>query len=586
MSSDDFTQVAPVTPDDRPDGERAEPTPGTLISGRYEVTRRLGKGGMGEVMAARDDQVGREVAIKRMRAASPTERSIQRFLREASIQGRLEHPAIVPVHEIGRDTDGLPYFVMKKLAGTTLANMLSIGGYSRQAVLRAFVEVCLAVEFAHVRGIVHRDLKPENIVLGDFGEVYVIDWGVAKVIGEDDGAFADIGSGSGEHATKAGTTIGTPGYMAPEQARGLDIDGRVDVYTLGCLLFEILSGQPLHPRGLEGIHSAVAGRDARPSVRSPNKDIPPELDAVCVAATAIERDERIRSARELGDRVQRYLDGDRDLGLRHELARVHFERASAAFASGDAHRREAMREAAAAIALDPALAGAAELVGRLMLEPPVTMPKEVDDAVAADDVHSARAIVRLGVKAVIAAATFIPLVWWMAPSLWYVAGYTGILALSAAICVYSYTQQQPKPGYVVLGNALLLVLLARMFSPLLIAPGVGAVLALAMVLTPRLSWLGSPASVASLWILAVLGPLVLELAGLISPTMSVDAKGILFSAPAVSGSPLPAILTGTLYSAGLIIGACLMGDVTRARTRAAQQHLHMQAWQLRQLVPR
>jgi len=144
----------------------------TLIAGRYRIGRRIGKGGMGEVMAARDEQVGRDVAIKRMRAANPSERSLARFLREASVQGRLEHPAIVPVHEIGRDEDRLPFFVMKKVQGTALAALVSYRDEStRQRMLRAFVDVCLAVEFAHVRGIVHRDLKPDNIMLGDFGEV-------------------------------------------------------------------------------------------------------------------------------------------------------------------------------------------------------------------------------------------------------------------------------------------------------------------------------------------------------------------------------------------------------------------------------
>jgi hypothetical protein len=245
-----------------------------------------------------------------------------------------------------------------------------------------------------------------------------------------------------------------------------------------------------------------------------------------------------------------------------------------------------MRQAAAAIALDPALEGAAELVGRLMLEPPATTPKEVHDALAADDQRSARAIIKLGIVAVVAALAFIPLVWWMAPTAWYVVAYAGMLALLGVVGWYASTRERPRPGYVVIGNTLLIVLIARMFSPLLIAPGLAAVLGLAMMLAPRMSWLGSAASVASLSILAIFGPLILELLGAIPPTISVDDRGVLFAAPAVAGNPLPTILTGTLYAAGLVIAACLMGDITRTRTRAANQHLHMQAWQLRQLVPR
>ncbi|HEX7699770.1 MAG TPA: serine/threonine-protein kinase, partial [Kofleriaceae bacterium] len=164
-------QVA-ITGEQEEQQERGPPTD-QLVKERYRLGRRIGKGGMGEVMAARDEQVGRDVAIKRMRAANPSERAIARFLREASVQGRLEHPAIVPVHEIGRDDDNLPFFVMKKLAGTSLAAIVSYRDEAtQQRMLRAFVDVCLAMEFAHVRGIVHRDLKPDNIMLGDFGEVY------------------------------------------------------------------------------------------------------------------------------------------------------------------------------------------------------------------------------------------------------------------------------------------------------------------------------------------------------------------------------------------------------------------------------
>jgi serine/threonine-protein kinase len=323
-----------ITGEEQGGEDRPEPSPDAIVGGRYKLARRIGKGGMGEVMAARDVQIARDVAIKRMRAANPSEKAIQRFLREAMVQGRLEHPAIVPVHEIGRDTDGLPYFVMKKLAGTSLAKLLEERERDMplQKLLRAFADVCLAVEFAHVRGIVHRDLKPDNIMLGDFGETYVLDWGVAKILGEDDGEFADIGSSSsGEHATRAGTAIGTPGYMAPEQVRGAsDIDGRADVYTLGCLLFEILCGEPLNPRGPEGMQTALETRDTRPSQRAPGREIPPELDELCVKATHVEREQRIPTARELAERIERFLDGDRDLALRRDLARAHLDRARTA----------------------------------------------------------------------------------------------------------------------------------------------------------------------------------------------------------------------------------------------------------------
>ena len=595
MSSDKGEQPTikvAITGEEVAGPDRSEPNPGAMIGDRYRLGRRIGKGGMGEVMAARDEQVARDVAIKRMRAAAPSERAIQRFLREAMVQGRLEHPAIVPVHEIGKDSDGLPYFVMKKLTGTPLAKFLEDPAtLPLQRVLRAFADVCLAVEFAHVRGVVHRDLKPDNIMLGDFGEVYVLDWGVAKIVGEDDGDFADIGSGSGEHATRAGTAMGTPGYMAPEQVRGQsDVDGRADVYTLGCLLFEILAGEPLHPRGNAGMQAALAPVDARPSVRAPDRDIAPELDALCVQATALVRDERIQTARELGERIERYLDGDRDLGLRRSLAREHLDRARAAFAAGDGddNRRTAMREAAAAIALDPALAGAAELVGRLMLEPPRETPREVAEAIAADDIREARGIGRAGVGAVIGSLMFIPLLYWIAPrGSAYIPALAALLLLDGCVALYSMRAKVPKPGLVVLANTLIVIMVARMFSPILIAPGVAASLTMAMVLTPRYSWLSSPATIIVLMIGAVTGPLLLEQLGTLSTTMSVSPEGVLFAAPALAGRlEGPTIFVGALYAVALITASAVAGYTIRLRAQKAQQHLHLQAWQLRQLVPR
>jgi serine/threonine-protein kinase len=581
-----------ITGEELPGPDRPEPGPDTMVGERYRLGRRIGKGGMGEVMAARDVQVARDVAIKRMRAAAPSDKAVQRFLREAMVQGRLEHPAIVPVHEIGRDADGLPYFVMKKLTGTSLAKILDDDPPPPlQRVLRAFADVCLAVEFAHNRGIVHRDLKPDNIMLGDYGEVYVLDWGVAKIIGEDDSDFADIGSGSGEHATRAGTAVGTPGYMSPEQVRGQsDVDGRADVYTLGCLLFEILADEALHPRGNAGMQSALAETDARPSTRAPDRDIAPELDELCVQATAFDRAKRIQTARELGERIERYLDGDRDVALRRQLARDHFAKARAAFAASDSDgdRRIAMRESAAALALDPSLVGAAELVGRLMLEPPRETPREVREAMASDDIREAKGVARAGVWAVIGSLLFVPLLYWIAPSNnVYIPALTGFLLLDGLIALHAIRTPIPKPGLVVIANTIIVIVVARMFSPILIAPGVAASLAMAMVLTPRFSRLGSPITIAVLMIGAVTVPLALEQVGALSTTMSVSPAGVRFAAPALSGThEMPTIFIGALYAIALIAASTLAGYQMRQRALQAQKHLHLQAWQLRQLVPR
>ena len=598
MSIDEGTVVVtPTAGAEAGDQDCAGPprTAPPVLAGRYRLGRRIGKGGMGEVIAARDEQVGRDVAIKRMRSAAPPERSIQRFLREASIQGRLEHPAIVPVHELGHDEDGLPFFVMKKLSGTTLGRILADPALrarvGQQRVLRAFAEVCLAIELAHVRGIVHRDLKPDNILLGDFGEVYILDWGVAKVIGEDDdGEFADLSSDNDEHATRAGTAIGTPGYMAPEQARGEpDVDGRADIYALGCVLFEILTGEPLHPPRGATTQRTTDEVDARPSLRAAGRGIAPELDALCAGATIAAREDRIQTARELGDRVQRYLDGDRDLARRRDLARDHLAHAQAAFATGDGDdlRRTAMREAAAALALDPALDGAAALVGRLMLDPPRTTPREVDEAIAADEVRTVRADARAGVWGLISCLAFTPLLWWIAPhASRHVAAFSAALVLSGVLYLSAFRGSRARPELIIVGNTVLIAILARMYSPLFIAPGVASVLAMAMCSTPRLSLLGSAGAVGALFISAAIGPLVLERLGVLSQTMSIDTAGVLLRAPAIAPPEGPAVLVGALYATGLMIGATAMASAMRRRTRAAHHRLHLQAWQLRQLVPR
>jgi tRNA A-37 threonylcarbamoyl transferase component Bud32 len=579
------------------DGEPAGRDSVSRVSGdRYRVINRLGKGGMGEVMTVRDETIGREVALKRIRKADPSDRLVQRFLREASIQGRLEHPAVVPVYDLGIDATGMPFFTMRKLAGTTLAKILDGDrtGYSLQRLLRAFAEVCLAVEFAHVRGIIHRDLKPENIVLGDFGEVYVLDWGVAKVLGEPEGEFADMSSSgeSGEYVTMPGTAIGTPGYMAPEQVRGvIDVDGRADVYALGCVLFEILANTMLHPKGKPGLSSAIAGIDARPSLRSPERVVPPELDEMCVLATDVDRERRIATARALGDRVQRFLDGDRDVATRKQLAQDHLDAARAAFAAGDADdlRRRAMREAASALALDPALVGAAELVGRLMLEPPRITPRDVEEAIRADDTTTTKGNARVGVWAYLSFLAFMPLVWWMAPpDSTYLIAVPAMVLVNLAVCWWGTRTPRTagREGILAITNAVLVAIVARMFTPFLIAPALAAMSAMAFLFTPTRSRITTFAGMAVLSSLAVLGPWLAERAGLLSVTTTIDSRGILLHAAAVSGDENRTLAVAALYVVATICAAAGMANGMRVRERAAKRHLHLQAWQLRQLVPR
>jgi hypothetical protein len=338
------------------------------------------------------------------------------------------------------------------------------------------------------------------------------------------------------------------------------------------------------------MQSALAAPDAPPSSRDPDLDIPPELDELCIKATAFEREDRIQTARELGERIERFLDGDRDLALRRSLARDHLERARAAFAASDSddNRRAAMREAAGALALDPALAGAAELVGRLMLEPPRETPPEVADAMSADDIRETRGIARAGVWAVVGSLMFIPLLYWIAPrDSAYIPVLTALLVGNGSVALYSMRARVPMPGLIVIANTVIVIFVARMFSPILIAPGVAGALTMAMVLTPRFSPLGSPITIGLLMIGAITIPLLLEQAGTLSTTMSVSPEGVLFAAPGVSGHHETAtIFVGALYAIALITASATAGFQIRTRALQAQKHLHLQAWQLRQLVPR
>ena len=244
-------------------------------STKYTFIEELGRGGMGAVYLAEDRELNRLVAIKVLNAPQVTEDLRNRMVREAQIIARLEHPGIVPVHDVGVLPDGRVFYAMKFVRGSRL-DEYAIQSASIGDRLRKFQAVCDAVAFAHAHGVIHRDLKPQNIMIGSFGEVLVLDWGVAKILATD-------------NTDEDGLVIGTRDYMSPEQARGetQQLDQRADVYSLGAVLHSLLKDQPKVSKAAKAIclkAMATAKEDRYSSASEVSADIGRLLDAEPVSA--------------------------------------------------------------------------------------------------------------------------------------------------------------------------------------------------------------------------------------------------------------------------------------------------------------
>jgi len=341
---------------------------------RYRLGAEIGKGGLGRVVAAEDTVLGRQVAVKEMLAGAKSPDLIKRFLREGEVAGKLLHPNIVPVFDVGvreetadvggaaeghgdprrrpHETRKVPYFAMGRIVGRDLKEIIKAvengeekarHDFSRPRLLRVFQDVCLAMACAHDHGVIHRDLKPANVMVGKNGEVYVVDWGLAKTIGEKEDALATMAKGDSKAPalTMDGDTLGTPAYMPPEQADGKieEIDHQSDIYSLGAILYELLTFRPPFEgtTGLNVIAKVLTGELTPPSARASEirkamqgtrkdeeitfpESVPPELEEIVLKAMAKDKALRYGSVTELNEEVQRFLEGEKERERNRERA--------------------------------------------------------------------------------------------------------------------------------------------------------------------------------------------------------------------------------------------------------------------------
>lgn len=303
--------------------------------GRYTLVREQARGGMGRILVVYDDRLERQVALKELLPEGSTSTPgthdsprrytaslAARFIREAQVAGRLEHPSIVPVYELGETAQGALYYTMKLVRGTTLHDALkkrkTLG--DRLQLLSNFENLCQAIAYAHSRGVIHRDIKPANVMLGEFGETVVLDWGIAKIKSRRD-LFKDQvqekieelqrENDSPDSKTREGGVLGTPHYMSPEQARGEvgAIDERSDVYSLGAVLYEILTGQtPYRGKSTHDILRKVMENRFEPVLEAV-PDTPPELAVICEKALSKEAGKRYQTAMELAEDIHRFVTG-------------------------------------------------------------------------------------------------------------------------------------------------------------------------------------------------------------------------------------------------------------------------------------
>jgi serine/threonine-protein kinase len=332
-------------------------------AGRNLLFEEIARGGMGAVLKGRDPDLNREVAVKVLLDSHRDKPEfVRRFLEEAQIGGQLQHPGTVPVYELGRFADGRPFFTMKLVKGHTLAKLLADRTSPQQDLQRfltIFEQACQAIAYAHARGVIHRDLKPANVMVGAFGEVQVMDWGMSKVLGQptapvaaasppaaegDETLIHTVRSDSAGDESRSGTVMGTPAFIPPEQAKGEvgSLDERADVFGLGAILCTILTGQPPYTggRALHLMEKAWRGDLADAWARLDDCGADAELVRLCKGCLAADREGRPRDAGVLARRLAAY-----QAGVRERLRHAELESAAAQARAGEERKRRKLTAA-------------------------------------------------------------------------------------------------------------------------------------------------------------------------------------------------------------------------------------------------
>jgi eukaryotic-like serine/threonine-protein kinase len=585
----------------------------TDFDARYELGEVLGRGGMGEVRLGVDARIGRTVAVKVIRADSARRPRLRaRFLFEARMQGQLEHPSIVPVYDLGVRPDGSEYFTMRRVRGRTLHEILKdlragdrgvAATFTRRRLLAAFQSVCLAVEFAHQRGVVHRDLKPANVMLGEFGEVIVLDWGLAKLRERD--TPSPEGSPASEprstDTTAAGEILGSPGYMSPEQALDSQSVGPAsDVFALGVVLFEILTLRHLVPgeNNVEVNRNTLAGNyEARIARRFPELDVPPELEAICVRATDADIAKRHERARDLADAVERYLEGDRDVARRRSMAGRHTRAAITALAesagaaapeAARAARSRAIREVNHALAIDPQNQTALRTMMKIVTEAPATVAPETEAAIRESETRALRTAARRGSFAYLAVAGNVALLSVLGVKSWIAlaAACACFLGVAAITALAARPSAKPPAGVVIAVVIALsscgIAVSSLLFGPLVYVPSLSA--ANVVVFAAGVSRRYRHLALAS-GLLAILVPLALEVTGVLAPGWVFRGGEIVIQPRAVLFPEGPTLALLALASLGTVLFPVLLVGAERDARAKVERELLLRSQALAEFVP-